>query len=167
MKSVPSPHRSSREGARVLLVVIHADAGKSDAGTVAWLKDPASKVSYHYLVGRDAEVYQFVSELDVAWHAGDSRWPGCTVEKPGRKPTVNPTSIGVAFANDGKEPYRTVQYIRAAKLVADICRRHKIPSDMVVGHADVSPGRKSDPYAHFDWPMFRELLAEYAEVVAA
>lgn len=153
-----TPNKTLANGRKVFLVVIHGDAGKTDAGTVSWIRSAASQVSYHYLIGRDGAVYKFVDEASIAWHAGDSKWPGCTVEKPGRKPTVNPTSIGVAFANDGKEPYRPVQYQSGAELVADICRRHGIARDMVVGHFQVSPGRKTDPWPHFDWDEFERLL---------
>lgn len=157
----PALYKSSREGSKIKLVVIHGDAGKSDAGTVEWLhKDPRSKVSYHYLVGRDATVYQFVQEEDKAWHAGISEWPDCTVNK-----SVNAASVGVAFANDGKEAYRSAQYEAGAKLVADICKRYGIPEGRVVGHYEVSPGRKSDPWKHFDWPTFRRLVKQHQEVV--
>lgn len=148
-----SPHKGSRNGCPVKLVVIHADAGKSDLGTVSWLQNPESKVSYHYLIGRDGKVYQFVDESERAWHAGISSWPDCAVQK-----SVNAYSVGVSFANDGKEAYRDVQYVVGAELVADICKRHGIALANVVGHCDVSPGRKLDPYAHFDWTSFENLL---------
>ena len=35
---------SSRDGRRPTLVVLHGDAGKSDAGTIAWLANPAGFV---------------------------------------------------------------------------------------------------------------------------
>lgn len=158
MKQVETPHQSSRDGKAVKLVVIHGDAGKSDAGTVSWIKAPESKVSYHYLVGRDGEVYQFVPETKKAWHAGVSEWPDCTVSK-----SVNAHSIGVSFANDGTEAYKPVQYVAGAKLVADICQRHKIPAAMIVTHAQVSPGRKSDPWKHFDWAYFMDRVKEAME----
>lgn len=137
------------------LLVLHGDAGKSDGGTVEWIKDPLSKVSYHYLVGRAAGIYQFVPEDEKAWHAGVSSWEGCTVGV-----SVNATSIGVAFANDSKEPYKEPQIIAGAKLVAQICKRHNIPLHLVRSHAEVSPGRKTDPWAHFPWPLFWSALGE-------
>ena len=155
---LPSPHYSSREGHPIKLIVIHGDAGKSDAGTVSWLTSPKSKVAYHWLVGRDGVIYQFVDEKEKAWHAGVSSWPDCTVNK-----SVNAHSIGVSLANDGKEPYRSVQYGKAARLVYEIMNRHGISEKMVVGHADVSPGRKADPWKHFDWTNFRSLIAREAE----
>jgi N-acetyl-anhydromuramyl-L-alanine amidase AmpD len=76
--------------------------------------------------------------------------------------SVNPTSIGVAFANDGTEPYRPAQYKAGARLVADICKRHQIPTHMIRGHYEVSPGRKTDPWKHFDWGEFYRLLGLFA-----
>lgn len=162
MIQVVTPHQSARGGEVIKLVVVHGDAGKSDAGTVSWLEAPESKVSYHYLVGRDGTIYQFVREDLKAWHAGKSEWPGCTVGG-----SVNPTSVGVAFANDGTEPYRPLQYKAGAKLVADICKRHHIPVHMIRGHYEVSPGRKSDPWPHFDWGELYRLLGLFAGDKAA
>jgi N-acetylmuramoyl-L-alanine amidase len=146
-----SPHYSSRDGKRPTIVVIHGDAGKSDLGTVSWLAHPASKVSYHYLIGRDGTVYQFVPEEENAWHAGLSKFHGEEVGK-----SVNRMSIGLAFANDGtgKEAYTEAQYEAGGELLADICRRHGIPLHRVRAHSEVSPGRKSDPWKWFDWDRF-------------
>jgi N-acetylmuramoyl-L-alanine amidase len=154
----PTPNFSSRDGHAPSLVVLHGDAGKSDAGTIAWIASPASKVSYHYLVGRDGMVYQFVKEAANAWHAGLSSFNGEAVGK-----SVNRISIGVAFANDGtgKEAYRAIQYERGAELVADICKRHKIPVERVTTHAEVSPLRKFDPWDHFNHVTFRAKLDQF------
>lgn len=156
----PTVWQSGREGRAIKLVVIHGDAGKSDAGTVTWIEKESleAKVSYHYLVGRKGEVYQFVDEAQKSWHAGISEWPDCTVSK-----SVNAHSVGVSFANDGAEAYKPVQYTAGAKLVADICQRHKIPAAMIVTHAQVSPGRKSDPWKHFDWDYFIDRVKQAME----
>jgi len=144
-----SPNRSSRRGTPIKMIVIHGDAGKTDGGTVAWIKDPASKVSYHYLVGRASGIYQFVPEEEKAWHAGTSAWTSCTVGN-----SVNASSIGVSFANDSIELFRDAQIAAGAKLVAAICQRHAIPLHLIRSHAEVSPGRKTDPWAHFPWMLF-------------
>lgn len=144
-----SPHHSSRGGHRPGMVVIHGDAGTSDEGTVGWIQDPVSRVSYHYLVGRDGSEYRLVPEAEKAWHAGPSSWEGYTV-----RGSVNPTSIGVAFANDGEEPFREIQYDVGGRLVAEICARHGIPVHLIRGHYEVSPGRKTDPWKHFNWGVF-------------
>lgn len=133
------------------MIVIHGDAGKTDAGTISWIQNPISEVSYHYLIGRDGKVYQFVEDPRKAWHAGESEWDGVI--------GVNPISIGVCFANDGTgtEPYTKDQYPAGAKLVATLCRKHRIPCDLIRGHFEVSPGRKTDPWSWFDWPLFYEM----------
>ncbi|MEK9810552.1 MAG: N-acetylmuramoyl-L-alanine amidase, partial [Candidatus Nanopelagicales bacterium] len=110
-------HKGDRGGFRPSMVIIHADAGKTEAGTISWIRNPTSEVSYHYLVGRDGKVYQLVHESDRAWHAGKSHWPGMTDTQG----SVNSASIGVCFANDGTETYRDVQYAAGGELVADIC----------------------------------------------
>lgn len=147
----PTPHKSSRDGHKPSLIVIHGDAGKSDLGTISWLANPASKVSYHFLIGRDGVVYQFVKESENAWHAGLSTFHGEEIGK-----SVNKISIGVAFANNGlgSELYTQAQYKAGGELVADICRRNGIPFHRVRSHAEVSPGRKSDPWRHFEWDAF-------------
>lgn len=151
-----SPNHSERGGARPRMVVIHADAGKTEAGTISWIMNPEAKVSYHYLIGRDGTVYQLVSEELKAWHAGESSWHGMTVGN-----SVNPTSIGVAFANDGTEAYRDAQYEAGGHLVAEICKRYGIPLDLIRGHNEVSPGRKRDPFPQFSWEKFYGLLGLY------
>lgn len=154
MVDAPSPHQSDRRGHHPCMVIIHGDAGKTDAGTVSWIQYSESKVSYHYLIGRDGETYQFVPEDRRAWHAGTAEWGG--------KTDINSISIGVSFANDGTEPYKPVQYKVGGKLVAEICERHKIPCHLIRGHYEVSPGRKTDPWDHFDWGEFYRWFGLYS-----
>lgn len=157
MVTMSSPNQSSRGSHTPTLIVIHGDAGKSDAGTVSWIMSEQARVSYHYLVGRDGEVYRFVDEAEKAWHAGKSTFHGEEVAG-----SVNPISVGVAFANDGQEPYRDVQYVEGGKLVAGICKRWQIPIHRTRGHFEVSPGRKTDPWDHFDWLAFYRRTLEAA-----
>jgi N-acetylmuramoyl-L-alanine amidase len=163
LERADTPHHSDRGKHRISMVIIHGDAGKTDAGTLAWLKDPTSRVSYHYLVGRDGTVHQLVDEAQKAWHAGVSSFHGEEIEG-----SINPISIGVAFANNGKgdEPYTLEQYDAGAELVADVCRRRSIPLHRIRGHFEVSPGRKQDPWSWFAWPEFYRLLGLYSRRLA-
>jgi N-acetylmuramoyl-L-alanine amidase len=134
-----SPHHNARpKGQPIRVIVLHADAGKSDAGTLAWLQSPVSKVSYHVLIGRAGQVYRLVPESRRAWHAGVSQWDGHT--------DVNNVSLGLAFANrhDGIEPLTPAQIASARAVVA--AWRAKYPGiQAVVTHHDVAPTRKRDP----------------------
>lgn len=132
--------------------MIHATATSALASPKAWLTDPASKVSAHYLIGRAGELIQMVDDNDTAWHAGESEWGGVK--------GVNAFSIGIELvnSNDEKMEYPDAQMAVCADLVTAICLERKIKNQNVVGHKDIAPGRKTDP-AGFDWIGFRARLA--------
>lgn len=134
-----SPNHSARpEGVAIDCIVLHADAGKTDQGTIEWVTRAESKVSYHYLVTRQATVYQFVPDSEKAWHAGVSTFKG--------RAFCNNYSIGVAFANNqAGEAFGAQQLDVGVQLVADLCRTYDIPLQRITTHALVSPGRKTDP----------------------
>ena len=74
-------------------------------------------------------------------------------------PNVNAYSVGIELVNPNDfTPYPEAQLTSCAALVRAICAEHGIAHANVVGHADVAPGRKTDP-AGFDWPRFRGMLA--------
>ena len=145
---VLSPHHNDRKG-RIRLIVLHCDASPSERATLSWLANPASKVSYHALIHRDGWVSRIVPDERRAWHAGKSRWQDIA--------DVNGASLGLAFANrhDGKEPLTSAQVDIAQAVVQYWRQRYDI--DAIVGHRDVAPQRKSDPYLA---PNFR--LEDYA-----
>lgn len=139
----PSPNQSPRkEGSVVSAIILHADAGKTEQGTITHIQtkhaDPKKNVSYHYLIGRDGRVFQFVDEDRKAWHAGISELDGV--------PDCNQFSIGVSFANDQLgEHFTPAQIDTGVDLVADICRRRGIKVSRIAEHSQVSPNRKVDP----------------------
>lgn len=143
-----SPNHNDRKS-RIRLIVLHCDASPSEQATLSWLANPASKVSYHALIHRDGWVSRIIPDDRRAWHAGVSRWRDIT--------DVNSASLGLAFANrhDGKEPLTSAQLDIAQAVVQYWRQRYDI--DAVVGHRDVAPSRKTDPYLA---PNFR--LEDYA-----
>lgn len=136
---------------RVTCVIIHATATSKLASPLEWLTSQESKVSAHYLIDVDGTVLQLVDENNVAWHAGESTWRGAS--------GVNQFSIGIELvnANDEKMPYPEAQIEACRYLVGAICTERGIKSEDVVGHADIAPGRKTDP-ANFPWDDFRARL---------
>lgn len=122
------------------LIILHSSAGKSDAGDLSWICNPASKVSYHYLVGRDGEVYELVSPKLQAWHAGVSEWKGRTF--------CNGYSIGVAWSNrNDSTEFLTGGQLQAMRALIDHLADEFPSLTEVVTHQDVAPGRKNDPHA--------------------
>ena len=108
-----------------------------------------ARVSAHFLIRRDGETLQFVPCARRAWHAGASSWRG--------RNRCNDFSIGVELEGADTVPYADSQYGALARLVRVLRRAY--PIEDVVGHADVAPGRKSDPGPAFDWPRLHAALA--------
>ena len=67
-----SPHRNSRQGTKIDMLVIHNTLGAFD-GAVSWLTDPTrvrDRTSAHYVISRDGRLAQLVPDAENAWHAG-------------------------------------------------------------------------------------------------
>ncbi len=142
----PSPNRDERP-CPIDMLVLHYTGMQSCAAAVERLRDPASKVSSHYVVDEDGTVYRLVPEALRAFHAGVSYWRGRRV--------LNDPSIGIEIVNPGHEwGYRAFPAAQMAA-VRDLCvgmlGRHAIPQENVVGHSDIAPSRKQDPGELFDW----------------
>ncbi|BAV46222.1 N-acetylmuramyl-L-alanine amidase, negative regulator of AmpC, AmpD [Mesorhizobium loti] len=129
------------------MIVLHYTGMATGAGAEAWLCDPASEVSSHYLVHENGHIVQMVRESDRAWHAGKSSWFGRT--------DINSCSVGIEIVNPGHSlgypgfPRRQIDAVIG--LCKGIARRHAIPAMRVLAHSDVAPGRKIDPGEKFPW----------------
>ncbi|MDX8497638.1 N-acetylmuramoyl-L-alanine amidase [Mesorhizobium sp. VK4C] len=136
-----------REMLRPDMIVLHYTGMATGAGAEAWLCDPASEVSAHYLVHENGCIVQMVREGDRAWHAGKSLWFGRT--------DINSCSVGIEIVNPGHAlgykafPKRQIDAVIG--LCAGIAGRHSIPPQRVLAHSDVAPGRKVDPGEKFPW----------------
>jgi AmpD protein len=110
------------------------------------------RVSAHFLVRRAGEILQFVPCTRRAWHAGPSAWRG--------RNRCNDFSVGIELEGADAVPYAHAQYAALAALAGALSRAY--PVEDVVGHADIAPGRKTDPGPAFDWSRFCKLLAHAA-----
>lgn len=110
------------------------------------------KVSAHFYINREGELVQFVSVFNRAWHAGDSCWFG--------KNNCNDFSLGVELEGCDDQPFTQRQYKVLARLTRLIRQRFPaITPERIVGHADIAPGRKTDPGPLFDWQHYRQCLS--------
>lgn len=150
---LPSPNIDPRaEGKRVRILLLHYTDMASAEEACAWLCNPLSKVSCHYLIDVDGGITQMVDESLRAWHAGQSMWKG--------ERDINSTSIGIEVQNPGHDhdypDFPSVQMAAVAALGRDIAARHAIPPAHVLAHSDVAPRRKRDPGEKFDWHWLHE-----------
>jgi N-acetylmuramoyl-L-alanine amidase len=141
----PSPNFGARKANHAIL---HHTSSATLERALATLTSPVSDVSSHYLIGRDGRILQLVDENQRAWHAGESYWGGLT--------DLNSSSIGIELVNNGKEPFSPAQIDALLALLSDLRARYNIPRANFLGHADVAPGRKTDPSDFFPW---RQLAA--------
>jgi N-acetylmuramoyl-L-alanine amidase len=133
---------------RANFVILHYTSDDNADQALRTLTDPVSKVSAHYLIGRDGKIYSLVDERARAWHAGVSYWGG--------NRDVNSAAIGIELDNDGEEQFAAPLIDTLLALLADLKARYSIPTANFLGHSDVAPRRKVDPGALFPW---RELAA--------
>jgi N-acetylmuramoyl-L-alanine amidase len=143
-----SPNFTERRGTdKPDMVILHYTGMPTGAEAEAWLCDPASEVSSHYIVHEDGRIVQMVRESDRAWHAGKSSWRGIT--------DVNSWSVGIEIVNPGHvlgyNPFPKRQIEAVIELCGNIIVRHRIVPERILAHSDVSPGRKVDPGEKFPW----------------
>ena len=147
MHSHPSPNFDPRGGQPVDILVLHYTDMVNWRDALARLSDPASKVSAHYLINEEGDVYQMVEEGMRAWHAGESSWRGHA--------NINARSIGIEISNPGHSggltPFTEAQMVALIALAQGILSRHAISARNVVGHSDVAFLRKTDPGELLDW----------------
>lgn len=127
------------------------------------------KLSAHYVIGRDGEIYLFTPENRVAYHAGS----GELSNYPKYENKLNNYSIGIEILAIGTKEemipiitaerfnlidpsllgYTDPQYESLNLLIDDILNRHvfiKRDRDHIIGHDEYNP-EKTDPGSLFDW----------------
>ncbi len=144
----PSPNQDDRPaGAAVDMIVLHYTGMVSAQAALDRLRDPAARVSSHYVVEEDGKIWRLVPEGRRAWHAGVSFWRGRT--------GLNDFSVGIEIVNPGHEhgyrDFPVLQMAAVCDLCLDILARHPVPARNVVAHSDIAPDRKEDPGERFDW----------------
>ena len=167
----PSPNCDDRPaGVEVELIVIHGIslppgefggpwidalfANRLDPTAHPYFQDIAClKVSAHLLIRRDGELAQYVPFPRRAWHAGASVYAG--------RSRCNDFSVGIELEGADHLPYDDRQYPRLAAVVQALRAAYPaITRERLTGHADIAPGRKTDPGPTFDWDRLRRLLGE-------
>lgn len=161
MFPINSRYRSKGFNSRVRFLILHYTAGNFSSSLNALT---GANVSAHYLVPditdstyinagfTDQQIFSLVDENHRAWHAGVSQW--------GNRGNLNDTSIGIEIVNLASDkqgqfnfpPYHPQQIAAIEQLALDILKRYPdISPRNVLGHSDISIGRKSDPGPAFPW----------------
>jgi len=169
-------------------LVIHYTAGRSAEASIRWLTNPAARASAHVVIARDGSVTQLVAFNRVAWHAGRSSWLNRTglnhyslgieldnagpLQRHGERwrawfgDEYDHTQVIEAVHKHENQPrgwhvYTPAQIEAALEVSSLLVRRYRLRD--VLGHEDISPGRKLDPGPAFPLQSFRSRLMGRAE----
>ncbi len=137
---------------RIKFIIIHYTGMKKESEAIQRLQEPKSKVSSHYLIRKNGDMVRLVPDLYEAWHAGVSSWKHFI--------SINKNSIGIEITNPGHQygyrNFSSKQIFSLKKLLNFLIKKYRIKKNCVLGHSDISPGRKKDPGEKFPW----EILAK-------
>jgi N-acetyl-anhydromuramyl-L-alanine amidase AmpD len=171
----PKRGDAGRLGHLPVAIVLHTTAGPLGA-TLSWFRDPAAKVSAHYVVARSGTVYQCVYEADAAWANGwqtehDDGSPTSIAEKVALyepqgsvdwvfgclQDNVNPNLVTISIETEGNSGVLLggSQRLSLTGLLQDIRDRHHLLAipDRLIGHNGLDlRTRPADPgFDGKDW----------------
>lgn len=190
IEEILSPNVSPRRGSPVCMIVYHYTGSMNIDGTISWFANSGSKVSAHYLIDYKAvegseqtRIIRMARHADKAWHAGKSEWEisedlyqrtrrlaGVTWKLPKKEGKrlitgVNQCSIGIELVGMEGKPFPDIQMATVINLTARIMNDNDLHDwKNIVGHEQVSPGRKSDPGDLFDWEKLVQQTDRYLNV---
>lgn len=143
----PNYSKKSRSKKDIKFVIIHYTGMQSEIESIKRLKNPRHKVSCHYLINRKGQIIQMIKDLNVAWHAGKSKWKKFV--------NLNNISLGIELVNKGHQfgyqNFSVKQINSLIKLSQKLKKRYLIKKENFLGHSDIAPLRKNDPGEKFPW----------------
>ena len=148
----PNFSKKKRTAKDIKFIIIHYTGMQSEIESINRLTDVKSKVSCHYLINRKGQIIKMVEDINIAWHAGKSKWKNFT--------SLNNNSIGIELVNKGHkfgyQNFKKKQINSLLKLCKKLKTKYKIKNENFLGHSDIAPLRKIDPGEKFPWKKMSE-----------
>ena len=145
-----------RNNKRISFLILHYTALPSVEDSIKYLCDKKNKVSCHYIISQNGNIYNLVSEKNRAWHAGQSAW---LLEKD-----LNSSSIGIELdfsTNNNNNKFSKLLIESLISLLIYLKKKYKINKKNILGHSDIAPYRKIDPGEKFPWKKLYNLDLSY------
>lgn len=140
----------SASGRKIDVIIIHSSYNALGGDPYNLEKLLAEYKQYgvapHYLIDREGKIYKLVEEKNIAYHAGESQVPDGRTD-------VNNFSVGVEIMNTEESKFTDEQYAALNNLLRYLRSKYKIK--YVLGHNQIAPGRKTDPW-NLDWERIDE-----------
>lgn len=165
-RRLDSPNFGQRPGGvAVDLIVIHSislppgqyggdEVQQLFCNTLDWDAHPyfdtirGLEVSAHFYIRRNGELWQFVSCLDRAWHAGPSSYLG--------RDNCNDYSVGIELEGLEGDTFEAAQYDTLTSVCTALQQAYPIAH--IAGHEHIATGRKADPGPGFEWSKLLRAL---------
>ena len=120
---IQSPNCSCRNGARIDKIVLHCTEGSLASTLAEFQKADGRQVSAHYVIDRNGDIYQMVSDSDRSNHCMGA----------------NQNSIGIEHVGIETDPLAAQQAAASAALIRWLLQQYQIPRTNIFGH-DFAPG---------------------------
>ena len=121
---IRSPNCSSRQaGTKIDKIVLHCTEGSLASALEEFQRTDARKVSAHYIIDRNGDIYQMVNDAECANHCMGA----------------NAGSIGIEHVGSETDPLTAPQAAASAALIRWLLQEHQIPRTNIFGH-DFTPG---------------------------
>ena len=121
---IRSPNCSSRQvGTKIDKIVLHCTEGSLASALGEFQRTDARKVSAHYVIDRNGDIYQMVNDAECANHCMGA----------------NAGSIGIEHVGSETDPLTAPQAAASAALIRWLLQEHQIPRTNIFGH-DFTPG---------------------------
>ena len=147
----PNFDLKKRNKKKIKYLIYHYTGMKNDKLAIRKLTSFNSNVSCHYYITKSGKLIQMVPDLYIAWHAGESSYKGIM--------DCNDYSIGIELEGSDDDYFTDKQYETLIQTTKSIIKNYaQINKEKIVGHSDISPGRKTDPGNKFEWNRYFEAL---------
>jgi N-acetyl-anhydromuramyl-L-alanine amidase AmpD len=121
---IRSPNCSSRNvGTKIDKIVLHCTEGSLASALAEFQRSDSRKVSAHYVIDRNGDIYQMVNDADCANHCMGA----------------NSGSIGIEHVGSETDALAAPQAAASAALIRWLLQEHQIPRTNIFGH-DFTPG---------------------------
>ena len=120
---IKSPNCSCRNGASIDKIVLHCTEGSLASAVAEFQKADGRQVSAHYVIDRNGDIYQMVSDSDRSNHCIGA----------------NQNSIGIEHVAGETDPLTAPQAAASAALIRWLLQQYHIPRTNIFGH-DFAPG---------------------------
>lgn len=164
-------------------VVIHYTAGRSAESSAKYLARDDVKASAHIVIGRDGKIFQLVPFNKMSWHAGRSSYMGRSgfnsysigieldnagiLTKVGShyqawfgKKYPEEEVVHAVHRNENRAAYwhaYTEEQLQVCEEIVELLV-DKYDLKMILGHEEISPGRKQDPGPAFPLDKLRNRI---------